>query len=522
MSRPLSLKHRLMLLAAAALAGMLSVGAYGVWSQRQASHEERAVLLRSMVESAQSGIAHYVELEKQGKLARPEAQARAKEALRNVRYQEREYFFIYTFEGVNVLLPTAPQKEGTAMIDAVDKRGNRFIRDITAAGKAGGGFVDYYFPRPKETEAVSKKAYVLGVPDWQWVVGTGLYMDDVEAAFLRKLAAFAAVALALASLVFALVVLTGRRIVAQLGGEPAYAAEAVRRVAAGDLVTPIDLRPGDGTSLLAAMREMQERLRRTVGEIQQATDSISTGTAQIAAGNLDLSQRTEEQAASLEETAASMHTLTDTVTGNTANAEQANALASQASGVATEGGQVVREVVETMSAINVSSRKIRDIIGVIDGIAFQTNILALNAAVEAARAGEQGRGFAVVASEVRNLATRSAAAASEIKGLIDESVRTVEDGTQLVGRAGQTMEGIVSAVNRVTGIVQAIAADSRAQGDGIAQVNEAVKQMDQVTQANAGLVEEAAAAAQSLEEQARRLARSVSVFRVEAGTPLAA
>jgi methyl-accepting chemotaxis protein len=260
-----------------------------------------------------------------------------------------------------------------------------------------------------------------------------------------------------------------------------------------------------------------DNLQKLVGEVKTSVDTIGTASKEIASGNLDLSQRTEEQASSLEETAASMEELTSTVKQNAENARQANQLANSASAVAEKGGAVVHEVVGTMSAINDSSRKIVDIISVIDGIAFQTNILALNAAVEAARAGEQGRGFAVVAAEVRNLAQRSAAAAKEIKTLIGDSVKKVEVGSKLVDNAGKTMEEIVSAVKRVTDIMSEISAASSEQSKGIEQVNEAITQMDGVTQQNAALVEEAAAAAESLEEEAQNLTHSVSVFKLAQG-----
>jgi methyl-accepting chemotaxis protein len=257
------------------------------------------------------------------------------------------------------------------------------------------------------------------------------------------------------------------------------------------------------------------RLRDVVGKIQEATDAINTAAKEIASGNQDLSGRTEEQASSLEETASSMEQLTSTVKQNADNARQANELAGNAQQVAIKGGEVVGQVVDTMSAIHQSSSKIADIIGVIDGIAFQTNILALNAAVEAARAGEQGRGFAVVATEVRNLAQRSAAAAKEIKGLISDSVEKVETGNKLVDQAGRTMEEVVTSIKRVARIMGDISDASREQSSGIEQVSLAVSQMDEVTQQNAALVEEAAAAAESLEEQAHNLAQAVSVFRVD-------
>jgi methyl-accepting chemotaxis protein len=300
----------------------------------------------------------------------------------------------------------------------------------------------------------------------------------------------------------------------QLGGEPAYAADMADAIAKGELSAKILTRAGDKHSLLFAMESMRLSLVRIVGEVRSGTDTIATASGQIAAGNLDLSSRTEQQASSLEETASSMEELTSTVKQNADNARQANGLAKSASQVAVRGGAVVSEVVDTMAAINESSRKIVDIIGVIDGIAFQTNILALNAAVEAARAGEQGRGFAVVAAEVRNLAQRSAAAAKEIKALINDSVEKVDAGGRLVDQAGTTMEEIVQSITRVTDIMSEIAAASAEQTMGIEQINSAVAQMDEVTQQNAALVEEAAAAAGSMQDQAASLAEVVSIFKL--------
>ncbi|KLN53950.1 methyl-accepting chemotaxis protein [Variovorax paradoxus] len=303
-------------------------------------------------------------------------------------------------------------------------------------------------------------------------------------------------------------------------GEAIFIAETV---ASGDLSKEFETeRGGEFGRLLRGMGEMEDTLTDVVTRIKASTDSIVVAAGQIAAGNQDLSSRTEEQASSLEQTAASMEELTSTVKQNADNARQANQLALSASDVAVKGGNVVGQVVDTMASINASSRKIVDIIGVIDGIAFQTNILALNAAVEAARAGEQGRGFAVVASEVRSLAQRSAAAAKEIKGLIDDSVGKVDVGSALVGEAGKTMEEIVSGVKRVTDIIGEITAASHEQAQGIEQVNQAIAQMDQVTQQNAALVEEAAAAAQSLQEQADSLSQVVATFKLDDDEELAA
>ena len=311
-------------------------------------------------------------------------------------------------------------------------------------------------------------------------------------------------------------VLISRSLTGQLGGEPSYAAHVVGRIAEGDLTVQVETRANDSSSLLFAMKTMRDSLADIVGQVRGGTDTIATATSQIAAGNLDLSSRTEQQASALEETASSMEELTSTVKQNADNARQANVLAGSASEFAVKGGVVVASVVDTMGSINESARKIADIISVIDGIAFQTNILALNAAVEAARAGEQGRGFAVVATEVRNLAQRSASAAKEIKLLIDDSVQKVDAGSKLVNQAGTTMDDIVASVKRVTDIMGEISTASREQEAGIEQINQAITEMDTVTQQNAALVEEAAAAAGSLQDQASSLSQVVSVFNLGA------
>jgi methyl-accepting chemotaxis protein len=312
-----------------------------------------------------------------------------------------------------------------------------------------------------------------------------------------------------------------RTLLGQLGGEPRYAADVANRIASGDLASPVELKAGDSTSMMAAMKAMRDNLAGIVSQVRTGTEAIASASSQVAAGSQDLSSRTEQQASSLEETASSMEELTGTVKQNADNARQANLMADAASSVAQKGGDAINDVVGTMADISASASKIRDIIGVIDGIAFQTNILALNAAVEAARAGEQGRGFAVVATEVRNLAQRSASAAKEIKQLIEDSSSKVENGSRQVNAAGATILEIVDSVKRVTDIMSEISAASQEQTTGIEQINQAIVQMDQVTQQNAALVEEAAAASEAMQVQAARLADAVSVFRLDAAQTVA-
>ena len=340
----------------------------------------------------------------------------------------------------------------------------------------------------------------------------------VSQSFLLWMLVLCAIAIAAGTLAAWVI---SRGLLRQLGGEPGYAAAIAGSIAAGDLAVAIDTRPGDKSSLLFAMQGMRNSLVDIVSQVRTGTATINTASAEIAAGNVDLSARTESQAGALEETASSMEELTGTVRQNADNARQANVLAMSASEVAVKGGAVVAQVVDTMASINESSKKIVDIIGVIDSIAFQTNILALNAAVEAARAGEQGRGFAVVASEVRNLAQRSAAAAQEIKTLIGSSVERVDMGARLVDQAGSTMQDIVTSVKRMTDIMAEIALASQEQTAGIESVNKAIGQMDEATQQNAALVEQAGAAAMSLGDEAKALSRVVSIFKLGAAEPTA-
>ena len=407
--------------------------------------------------------------------------------------------------------------KGKALMAEVAEQRKHYsaIRDEAFRRKAAQGADDAFAAFVADRMMPAMKAYLASVEDVvafqdQLFADANNRIDAVYAEAWRLLVGLGLFALACGA-VFG--VLLTRGITRPL----ARAVGLAQQVAAGDLTARIEVSSRDEVGeLLAALKRMNGNLLKTVTEVRAGTETIVTASRQIASGNLDLSSRTEEQASSLEETASSMEELTSTVRQNADNARQANTLARSASEVAVRGGEVVSQVVTTMASINESSKKIGDIIAVIDGIAFQTNILALNAAVEAARAGEQGRGFAVVASEVRNLAQRSAAAAREIRGLITDSVAKVDAGGQLVQQAGATMDEIVQGITRVTDIMSGIASASAEQTMGIEQVNAAITQMDDVTQQNAALVEEAAAAAASLEEQAATLSQLVSTFKVDA------
>ena len=419
-----------------------------------------------------------------------------------------------TQERIKALLAQAPQAQ--ALLDAIAKAGQAYQeqRDAVRHASSGGepdiaGMVDRDL-RPRAD------AYLQALDKLRAHMGTQVQAAQADNAALARqslwllgLATLAALALG------ALVAWQTTRSITRPLRQGIQAAESI---AQGDLSMRISAaqQRDEAGQLLQALAHMQTRLADTVAHVRQNAEGVATASSEIAQGNHDLSARTESQASALQQTAASMEQLGSTVRQNADNAQQANQLALNASNVATQGGEVVAQVVETMRGIHDASRRIADIIGVIDGIAFQTNILALNAAVEAARAGEQGRGFAVVAGEVRNLAQRSADAAKEIKGLIGASVARVEQGSQLVDKAGGTMEEVVTAIRRVTDIMGEISAASKEQASGVAQVGEAITQMDQTTQQNAALVEQSAAAAASLQTQAGELVNAVAVFTLDA------
>ncbi|SFV01732.1 methyl-accepting chemotaxis protein [Pseudoduganella namucuonensis] len=404
---------------------------------------------------------------------------------------------------------TATQREGMTRVKQDETTALPLFAKATELGLAG-----------KTEEATAVLAQELRPSQLKWMMDLNelitfvdklnqLSITDAEVTYANArnmMLIIAAIAVA-ASVSVAIVITRG------ITGPLHEAVRVAQTVAGGDLTSRIDVRCTDETGLLMqALRDMNASLVKIVGEVRTGTDTIATASEQIASGNLDLSSRTEQQASSLEETASSMEELTSTVRQNAENARQANQLAESASDVAARGGAVVSQVVDTMASINESARKIVDIISVIDGIAFQTNILALNAAVEAARAGEQGRGFAVVASEVRNLAQRSAGAAKEIKTLINDSVEKVDLGSKLVDQAGTTMCDVVASVKRVNSLIGEIASASLEQSSGIEQINQAITQMDEVVQQNAALVEQAAAAAGALQDQAGVLVQVVGVF----------
>ena len=512
MKKTLSIVGKLRLMAAMSMLILIAVSGYMLLNQYQDNRRDREIAVRQTVEVGYSILAWAHQLETSGSHTREQAQQMAQQALQTVRYSGNEYFWLQDMNARVVMHPFRTDLNGKDGSGIKDPDGQAiFVMFAQRAQKSdGGGLVEYQWPKPGQDKPAPKISYVKGFAPWGWVLGSGVYADDLRAQFLSSLWRAAAVVVMALAINLLLVRNVYRTVTKGLN----KAIRVARAIAGRDLTQKITIKGTDEIShLLQAMKDMSTGLVETLHTVHSATEQLVQASEQIASGNMDLSSRTESTAANLE-TAASMEELTGSVAHNAEAARKAAERADQASAVATQGGEAVARVVDTMNGITESSRQIADIIGVIDGIAFQTNILALNAAVEAARAGEQGRGFAVVATEVRNLASRSADAARQIKTLIQASVERVEAGSTQVAEAGGTMARVVSSVHEVQTLIQEITHATTEQSNGISQVNVAVAELDRMTQQNASLVEESAAAAENLREQALSLADSVNRFKL--------
>lgn len=512
----LSLNARLALVVVVVVVGLVSLTVMNAFQSRDRQMAGLERTLSSEIESAISVAEQMHARVIKGELSEADAQRMALAQIRNMQWNEGTgYIFAFDSGLVMRMHPLKPELIGKNIRAETDARGTPHYRLMLENDLQYGRGLLRYTQKMPDGSAKDKVTYTQLFKPWNMHFAAGAYFDEIDAQFQHSLRLDLTKAGVVGLLVILMVWLSMRSIRRSIGGEPDFAVAMAARIANGDLNQDDSGKTFVAGSLLAELVRMRDKLIGIVGEVQHGSQAVSSAAQQIAKGNDDLSQRTQEQASSLEETAASMEEMTSTVKQNAENASHANQLANGAREQAEHGGQVAAQAVAAMGEINASSRKIADIVGLIDEIAFQTNLLSLNAAVEAARAGEQGRGFAVVASEVRSLSQRSAAAAKEIKGLINESVQRVQAGSVLVDQSGAALADIVDSVKKVTDIVAEIAAASQEQSAGIDQVNHAVMQMDEVTQQNAALVEEAAAAARAMQEQANELQQQMKFFHLD-------
>ncbi|WP_445001209.1 methyl-accepting chemotaxis protein [Halomonas mongoliensis] len=493
---------------------MLMLAGWGAWENRQVMLEERKGALRDYVDMTLNAIDAQAQRAAAGEIGEQAARDAAAAIARSMVYDDgRGYFFVFNADFELLAHPRLP--EGTYVGDFQNDEGRYLFREFIEEIHQGDGFVDYLWAHESDGELTPKSSLNVEYAPWGWYIGTGVYINDVNAAFRSSLIGSLLALLAIGVPVTVLMGLVIQDIGRRLGGDPRYTAEEVRHIANGDLTRQLALGDRDSASLLFDIGRMRDSLSATIGDIHRSAAEVEREVEAIVEVNDELSTRTEQQAASLQETAASMEQLTQTVRQNADNADQARQLAGNAEQSAKGGGDAMAQVVDAMGGINDSATRMAGIIDTIESIAFQTNILALNASVEAARAGEHGRGFAVVAEEVRKLASRSSEAAKEIKGLIEQSDGQVTEGTRLVRQTGEVIRSMVADISSLSSLVAEISAASAEQSSGIEQVNQAVSQMDQMTQQNAGLVQRSGLGTQHLREQSQRLRGHVSRFRVQ-------
>ena len=499
---------------------MLALLAWQMTTQQQQAQQARMDATRQHVEVAHSLIAWAHKQEAAGKATREQAQQIALRAVAELRYDGNEYFWVNDMQPRVLMHPIKPALDGKDVGDLKDPNGLALFKAfVDVVRQSGKGFVHYQWPKLGEELPVDKVSYVMGFEPWGWVVGSGVYTGDLRAAARRR-AAWSLGIIVPALLVAGYLFLCFYRV---MDGGLRETRRHLRAMTHGDLTTtPSPWGRDEAAHLMIELRSMQESLRGMVLRVRKSSQEIVHSSSEIAAGAMDLSERTEQAAVYLEKSASSMEEISSTVKSTAENTEEASRVARHNAKTAAEGGRVMHDVVQTMEGISASSTRIGEIIGTIDSIAFQTNILALNAAVEAARAGDQGRGFAVVASEVRTLARRSADAAREIKALISGSVEQVQAGTRIVRKAGAAIEEIVASSQRVDQLLGEVATGSREQSLGVGQIGASVQQLDRMTQQNAALVEQTAAAATAMKDQAQTLAQGVASFKLPASVALAA
>jgi methyl-accepting chemotaxis protein len=520
MFHEMSFRSKIILLVTVAVTGIVVICVGNFFQTRSLILDAQRVELRTAVETAYNIVANYEALAAKGVMSQEDAKRAAADAVRASRFEGKdgktEYFYIYTMEGVGVMHPFHPEFVGQNVTDKIrDGNGRQVIRillDALARSPNGRAYIDSAFSRPGQTEIVDKLQYVMAEPGWNWMIGSGLYMDDVNRRVWLGAIESSAVGVAMLVLVILLGALVSRSVLSQLGGDPRIAVGLMQKIARRDLSDRLEGYPAG--SLLGELSSMMDGLRATVTSIRESIGTIESASTEIASASGDLSARTERASASLQETAASMEEITSAVAQAGDSANSAEGLAKTAQQSAIHGAEVVTSVITRMQDIDESSRQISTIIGVIDGIAAQTNILALNAAVEAARAGANGRGFAVVAAEVRALAQRSSQAAREVKVLVASSAEATKSGAELVGNAGEAMKSIVEQVDAVSELIREINRAALEQKDGITQVNAAVGHIDSMTQENALLVQQSSSAADGLKILAESLSDEVADFRL--------
>lgn len=498
------------------MTGMFLFDAYQI---RQARFEERKQELTSVAEIGLSHLRYFDEQVRSGRLVRGEAEKAAIVVIEQMRYGKDGYVTITGEDAVTVMHPVKKELNGKNMTAFKDANGYPLYRDIVATAKSddGTGFLSYVWPRPGEQLPAAKLMRVAAYRPWGWILTVGVYTDDIDAAFRESLRNSIGVLCLIFMLLLSLVLLINRSVKRSVGGDPDAVSMMAMSIAGGDFTTQVSPAPNDEVSIVFAIRKMRDELARAVLEVRHGAECIATAAAEISVGSADLATRTSATASALGETVSSLEQLTQLVHRHGEQTRDADNLADETRKKAEQGRDVIEEITVTMDAISGSSQEISDITAIIDSIAFQTNILALNAAVEAARAGEQGKGFAVVASEVRVLAQRSSQAAKEIKRLIDESAQRVERGVKLVGAAHAAMGSILNSVRDLSELIEHIHSTSDRQSASITDSYQALSTMDDKTQQNAALVEQAAAAAGEMDLQARQLKLLVSHFKIAAG-----